>query len=45
MLTEQNKSMIDFHLSLTAYPEEIAVKNPEKRKEIEKYVIEQFKIK
>lgn len=45
MLTEQNKSMIDFHLSLTAYPEEIAVKNPEKRKEIEKYVIEKFKIK
>lgn len=45
MLTEQNKSMIDFHLSLTAYPEEMAVKNPEKRNEIEKYVIEQFKIK
>lgn len=45
MLTAQNKSMIDFHLSLTAYPEEMAIKNPEKRKEIEKYVIEQFKIK
>jgi hypothetical protein len=45
MLTKQNKSMIDFHLSLSAYPEEIAVKNPEKRESIERYVTEQFKIK